>query len=490
MKKNIIFAALAAASAILVSASCTKQEQPESIREAKTFTAVIEQDATKTVLTSANKVEWESGDLIMINESEYSAIPNTLDATKATFTLSTGMEPTTPYSAIYPTDLYVSTGSYSLPGTQYYSASKFNAPMYAKSSTENFSFKNICGVLCFSLKGTDKVKSIKITANEPVCGGFTMTDATTINFTGTDKSVVLTCTSPVQLNSATPTDFYIYLPPGTYSAGMTVVITNDKGDAFVKYTTKSAPIARGNIYKFAWTPTFIEGALLGTFSVSATEKVRFSKGNLQATYNGSYYTWGFAEHQYDYIGNGSGNTYSKLVSPESGKVVDLFGWSTPATNYGISRYNTAETYSGSFRDWGGNIGTGWRTLTKDQWIYLIKERANNTNLRKINVLVNGNKCLVLAPDNYSGTIASSYSATEWANAEADGLVCLPAAGRRYADGAVFNFNWCGVNGYYWSSTIIDDTRANAIQFGDGLGVGSGSYTREYGCSVRLVTNAD
>lgn len=33
----------------------------------------------------------------------------------------------------------------------------------------------------------------------------------------------------------------------------------------------------------------------GVFSVSATKKVSFAQGNLQATYNGSNWSWAFAE---------------------------------------------------------------------------------------------------------------------------------------------------------------------------------------------------
>lgn len=42
------------------------------------------------------------------------------------------------------------------------------------------------------------------------------------------------------------------------------------------------------------------GALAGRFSVSDTKKVWFSKGNLQATYNGTAWTWAFATNQWPY----------------------------------------------------------------------------------------------------------------------------------------------------------------------------------------------
>ena len=54
-----------------------------------------------------------------------------------------------------------------------------------------------------------------------------------------------------------------------------------------------------------------DGMLPGTFSVSATQQVHFSQGNLQ--YRASTNTWRFAEHQYDCVGNANSkisSTYS------------------------------------------------------------------------------------------------------------------------------------------------------------------------------------
>lgn len=73
------------------------------------------------------------------------------------------------------------------------------------------------------------------------------------------------------------TNFYIYLPPATYTAGMTITITNTDGVDYEKTTTKAATIARSNVYTFNWTPLFFkalpEGVLPGVFSVSGTKKV-------------------------------------------------------------------------------------------------------------------------------------------------------------------------------------------------------------------------
>ena len=258
MKKNIIFAAFAAASALLLVSSCAKEELRENISagDGKVFTAVINQDLTKTTITSAYKVNWEAGDQIDINQgTTYSATPSASDATRASFTKVSGSDPTPEYTAVYPASLFKNSG-YELPTTQIYADGKFNAPMCAMSSTETLEFKNFCGVLCFALKGTDKVKSIAVTANEQLCGPFEFTDATSFSFSGENVgyTVTLNCGEGVQLDASTATSFYISLPPATYTAGMKIVVTSTEGKTFEKTTTKPVEIVRNKIYTFNWTP--------------------------------------------------------------------------------------------------------------------------------------------------------------------------------------------------------------------------------------------
>ena len=259
MKKNIITAAFAAASALLLVSSCAKEELRKNVNtgDGKVFTAVISQNLTKTTITSEYKVNWVEGDQIDINGSIFSATPDASDATKATFTKVSGSDPTPNYTAVYPASIMVGTQA-TLPATQTYAAGKFNAPMCAMSSTESFEFKNFCGVLCFALKGTDKVKSIAVTANEQLCGPFEFVDATSISFGDENKgyTVTLDCGEGVQLSSTESTNFYIYLPPATYTSGMKIVATDTEGKTFKKTTTKSAEITENNIYTFNWTATF------------------------------------------------------------------------------------------------------------------------------------------------------------------------------------------------------------------------------------------
>ena len=82
-----------------------------------------------------------------------------------------------------------------------------------------------------------------------------------------------------------------------------------------------------------------DGATCSRFSVSPTQQVRFSRGNLQynaalnshATADGNTLqgTWRFAEHQYDIIGTANVNSSSNYNG-----WIDLFGWGTSGWNNG------------------------------------------------------------------------------------------------------------------------------------------------------------
>ena len=80
-----------------------------------------------------------------------------------------------------------------------------------------------------------------------------------------------------------------------------------------------------------FTTNRTEGALSGDFSVSETEKVRFSKGNLQ--YQASTNTWRFAENQWDYIGEGNTNASASYEG-----WIDLFSWGTSGYDHGATCY--------------------------------------------------------------------------------------------------------------------------------------------------------
>ncbi|MBO4306816.1 MAG: hypothetical protein J5848_00690, partial [Bacteroidales bacterium] len=73
------------------------------------------------------------------------------------------------------------------------------------------------------------------------------------------------------------------------------------------------------------------GASNATFSVSATETIQFSRGNLQ--YQASTGTWRFAESQLNFVGDANSN-----ISSNNSGWIDLFGWGTSGWNNGAEEY--------------------------------------------------------------------------------------------------------------------------------------------------------
>ena len=215
----------------------------------------------------------------------------------------------------------------------------------------------------------------------------------------------------------------------------------------------------------------------GEFSVSATKKVQFAKGNLR--YEGDRYgmeaKWSMAPQQYEIFGEGNVDG-STPASPR-----DLFCWSNTDTRYGIYNYyseeNTQQYFQGDFTDWGTNskllavLGAGWSTLNKDEWTYLLTERENAATLKAF-ATVNNVKGLILLPDDWTGGApAATYTAEAWATMETAGVVFLPAAGQMTA---VYNPDTYGAtttytpSAIYWTSSPVDAATENALDFGSGL----------------------
>ena len=226
----------------------------------------------------------------------------------------------------------------------------------------------------------------------------------------------------------------------------------------------------------------------GTFSVSQTKKVIFSKGNLQ--YQASTNTWRFAEHQWDFIGEDNKNISSSYAG-----WIDLFGWGTGNNPTKISANDDYNTFS----DWGRNTIGGetnrWRTLTKDEWEYLLFERT--TSIRFVKAKINGYGGIILLPDNWKGdyrlynvdTIEALFEdnliqAWDWNEYfEPYGAVFLPATGYRHGRDVGKHDD---VESGYWTSTDNVEGLAQSLSFtSDWIGIMRIAY-RYWGQAVRLV----
>ena len=327
-----------------------------------------------------------------------------------------------------------------------------------------------------------------------------------------------------------------YAGTGSFTTDITGLTANTT--YYVRaYATNSIGTAYGNQVSFMTPEAPPTGGANGLFSVSATQQVYFSQGNLQ--YQASTNTWRFAENQYDKIGASNGN-----ISSTYNGWIDLFGWGTSGYSHGAICYQpwsttSTDSYYQAYgianadlcdqtgqADWGYNpISNGggqvnqWRTLTTGEWSYVFNLRSTASGKRYAKATVNGVKGVILLPDNWdtdyynlsnTNTSGASFSSNmitslQWNTLEQYGAVFLPAAGNR---GSVMQDDPCttvvnvGSYGYYWSATSIYNSflsnyTAYALRFhGSGLNpqyyyeANEGKGGRCSGYSVRLVRDAE
>jgi hypothetical protein len=254
-----------------------------------------------------------------------------------------------------------------------------------------------------------------------------------------------------------------------------------------------------------------DNALPGLFSVSPTEQVRFSPGNLQ--YQASTDTWRFALNQYDIVGADNSN-----IAIDNDGWIDLFGWGTSGyagcepylTSTDASLYGIDESIDSTNYDWGiynaisngGNSAGMWRLLSSDEWGYLLYERTGASDLLGVGCVAGVNGLILLSDDfvlpdsiefrhavaSDSGEdlyrIVNDYTAVEWARMEAAGAVFFPAAGARIGKKVMYT----AIAGYYWSSTPFeyDMLSIYCMGFDSSRAVWEGLSNRTNGRSVRLV----
>ena len=244
----------------------------------------------------------------------------------------------------------------------------------------------------------------------------------------------------------------------------------------------------------------------GVFTVSEDKKVNFAKGNLQHTGDMYEGTWSMAKQQYEMLGQ---DNVDKRENGDSylADLVDLFCWSTAKNYNGLSFFTyyeeeDAKTYfQGDFEDWGTNaslisdLGSGWSTLSKDEWDYLLNERKNAASLKAF-ATVAGVQGLILLPDDWTEEApAGTFTAEEWAMLEKDGAVFLPTAGQmtqsydqtEYVTTTTVSND--GVEGFYWTSTPFDDNaglNAFVLNFSGTNATPETDIYRRTASAVRLV----
>lgn len=504
MKRKIFTLSLFALLCGTAFVGCQKEGALEGSKY-KTIISVRSADAKSHY--QSGSVIWDEGDQINVARgNELAEGPFTFISTDENgvstfgsneeFTVSEGS-----YYAIYPAqaDLEIDNGVIScvaIPTQQTLTENSFgsgnNTTVGWGTDCDNMMFYNVGGLAKIAMRGTAMVKSVKITLPGGTLSGrgtIDIMDSHTIT-AWDDNAVDYVVASAPDQSTGISIDggkiFYIALPPCKL-ADYTITVTDIDGNEAEFEPEEEATITRSNvtylgIYGMDETPVPEP-----KFSVSATKQVLFSPGNLQ--YQASTDTWRFASPQYSYAGNDNLSATSTYTG-----WVDLFCWATSGYNnvypWLTSDINWNSSIENTNYDWGVNNAIGsdpagtWRTLTKDEWNYLLNSRPNATALRGW-ATVGGIGGYILLPDNWPSTpLSDAYTVQTWPSMEASGAVFLPAVGYRFST----NITYCTTKGYYWAATT------EQTQFGIQPSIFIFSNTsaamevggKTTGCSVRLV----
>ena len=147
-----------------------------------------------------------------------------------------------------------------MPAEQSYAENSFGVganTMVAVSTSGQLAFKNVCSWLRVRLYGENtSISSITLTSlgEEAIAGEAEVTAILgvdpTCKMTGKTKSIKLTCATPVQISSseATPTDFWIVVPPVTLKNGLSVTVEDVEGGTQIYEVNKSFTFERNKFY--------------------------------------------------------------------------------------------------------------------------------------------------------------------------------------------------------------------------------------------------
>lgn len=334
------------------------------------FRAELENtDQTKTTISkeaSLYKVSWEASDSISVNGIVYSAIPDASNPSSATFVKkrSWDPDPTAPYTAYYPASIFDGTTA-TLPATQKYQSEGSIAavmPMYAgPESSGTLRFRNLCGLLKFSLKGADTLRSIYLyDTDKPLSGTFSLYHGyASVHYSGSTGGVTLDCgPDGVPLTPEGKT-FYVAVPAGTYTSLNIAYCFADDTETVGMKAAGTASVERNKVYSFEHTlePVFkdyfcITARTAGTKVTMVAVNRLFRPAGLSYSVNGG--PW----HDFDIVEGGAASQNIPVITlPSAG---DKVYFRAKGTNGAIGGDNSYDAEGNRFSitgeaDVSGNI---------------------------------------------------------------------------------------------------------------------------------------
>ena len=492
----------------------------------------------------SNIPQWEDGDPVWINgNGDYSI---SFNGTVAQIT-NILRDNDNHYTAVYPADIVTNQGvdgsvSINLSREQVFqwdttnSRQQINVPMIAYTANGgDLGFKNLCSLVkVVVLNNTTRVISLKritLTASSAMLSGPTTASIVTVQGAkqgqlgtwGSDAEhdVSLVFNAPFSISPNSRSEFYICVPEFSSTELSIIVYTSD--NCIFPVLKSSVSLDHNAIASVNLNIGQLIAAHEG-FTVDGNgTQVRFSKGNLQYSRQGTHNTadgnntvgtWRFTKHQYDVIGVDN----NQISNTDYNGWIDLFGYGTSGYRNKLPTLFTVDgnsyrnaTIANTNYDWGqyNTIDSiQYRTLTGDEWNYLFNGTITIETTqysRFAEAVVNNINGVLLIPDDFCWPLSEialpdfyddgelfswsgdGYSIAEWSILESAGAVFLPAAGHRFEAST----NYINTAVCYWTSTIQSTGTMTAKYLFFGMGsspVINAPMTISYGLSVRLVQN--
>ncbi len=243
------------------------------------LTIGFEGDDTRVQLNAERKTVWTKGDCLSVfyrsvanQKWQYQGETGGRIGTFKPVSDGKATQSTQKIVVVYPyrDDYQMNTDTYTvkvfLPATQTYLKDSYGMDgnmMVSQGENNQLALKSVCGWLKLQLTGSgEKVNSINVRGNngEQVAGTLyvdssdassdLVSERTDIPEEEVNTEVTLVCPEGVTLGSE-PTDFFIALPPQTFSKGLLVEVSCNNDIQFCKYTQKSITIERNTIQPLA-----------------------------------------------------------------------------------------------------------------------------------------------------------------------------------------------------------------------------------------------
>ena len=484
--RNTIISTACIALALVLAASCNIIEEnvPSVENSGRTVITAVASPIgaeTKVEMAYCYEARWQAGDRIHVRQGSTTdtfTLVGGEGTTKGTFEGTKSI--TGEIEAFYP----VSVGeSMTWPAIQ---TNDQAAPMYANQDIagaegETVSFSSLGAMLQIVFNST--VENVTLKSIELIDGGKDMSGAFSVDENG--KAVISTNTGAgvtLDLGAGKALGrganfFYLSIPAGKYNDLTISFRTTDKR-VCTMHSTTMPEVMHNTVCRLTLTGTSFEKdpVLPGKFSVGDGRIVRFSQGNMY--WDGDSFE--FETNQYDYPVGWNASHISHFFWSNKASVAIAQSYRDPDPGeHDVIFTNGTETGAGKDFTVCGITGR-FRTLSALEWAYLLEHH------NKMAASVCDIDGLVIAPDDYNGTLKQSYTVDQWDAAESEGIVFLPSAGHRFG----LTFFSQAINGSYWSSAPWTFAHAQYMEFANDDPYYISDLIREGGLSLRLVEDTN